>query len=137
MNQKTQEDGTELPCVMVVEDEPLLRSAVASLLELEGFQVVEAASGEEAVSLLSAGNTQIDLVFTDFHMPGTVDGIGLGAWVKQHCPTVPVIIASGQIGKGQIRDGQFPDLPFFTKPYSFDAVISRMKLELGHKVQGI
>ncbi len=126
-----------MPCVMVVEDEPLLRSAVASLLELEGFQVVEAASGEEAVSLLSGGISKIDLVFTDVHMPGTVDGIGLGAWVKQHCPTIPVIIASGQIGKAQIREGQVPDLPFFSKPYSFDAIISRMKLELDHKAQGV
>jgi CheY-like chemotaxis protein len=137
MYQTSQQIGARLPRVLIVEDESLVRMAVADSLEIAGFKVVEASSGDEAVSLLSRGGTQIDLVFTDVRMPGSVDGFALNAWIRRHLPGIPVILASGDIGKAHSRDELAPGQPFFQKPYSLDAVISRMKLELGTKVQTI
>jgi CheY-like chemotaxis protein len=120
-----------VPRVLVVEDEVLVRMAVADSLELAGFKVVEASTGDEAVSLLSRGGPQIDLVFTDVRMPGSVDGFALNAWVRQNRPAIPVFLVSGDIGKAHSRDELAPGQPFFSKPYSLDAVVSRMKIELG------
>ena len=116
--------------VLVVEDEFLVRMAVADSLEFAGFAVVEAGSGDEAVSILSEASPQIDLVFTDVRMPGTLDGFALNAWVKQNCPKIPVILASGDIGKTHSRNELAPGQAFFSKPYCLDAVVTRMKLEL-------
>lgn len=135
MYQTIQQTGACVPRVLIVEDECLVRMVVADSLELAGFNVVEASSGDEAVSLLSQGGADIDLVFTDVRMPGSVDGFALCAWVRQHCPTIPVFLASGDIGKAHSRDELAPGQPFFSKPYSLDAVIFRMKLELGTRVQ--
>ena len=135
MHQTIQESVVGMPRVLVVEDEPLVRMAVADSLELAGFKVVEAGTGDEALSLLSRGVPPVDLVFTDVRMPGRVDGFALCAWVKQHLPAIPVFIASGDIGKTHSRDELAPGQPFFSKPYSVDAVISRMKLELRSKLQ--
>jgi CheY-like chemotaxis protein len=120
----------QMPRVLVVEDEALVRMAVAESLEFAGFKVVEAGTGEEAVSLMERGGPQIDLVFTDVRMPGSVDGFALNAWVSQHYPGIPVFLASGDIGKEHSRDELAPGQPFFSKPYSMDAVIAQMILEL-------
>lgn len=136
MYQSIRDSAAQMPRVLIVEDEPLVRLAVADSLELAGFRVVEASNGDEAVSLLSRGGPQIDLVFTDVRMPGSVDGFALNAWVKQHRPAIPVFLASGDIGKAHSLDELAPGQPFFPKPYSVDVVISRMKSELGISVSG-
>jgi CheY-like chemotaxis protein len=136
MHQTGQQPAARMPRVLVVEDEALVRMAVADSLELAGFKVVEASTGDEAVSLLSRDTPAIDLVFTDVRMPGSIDGFALNVWVRQHCPAIPVFLASGDIGKAHSRGELAPGQPF-SKPYSLDAVVSRMKIALGPVVQTI
>lgn len=135
MSQTIHDSLARVPNIMVVEDELLVRMAVAESFELAGFNVLEAGNGEEAVNLLSQGGPLIDLVFTDVRMPGSVDGFALSAWIKQHCPAIPVFIASGDLGLARSRNELAPGQAFFSKPYSLDAVISRIKLELRSVVE--
>jgi CheY-like chemotaxis protein len=130
MHQTIPEKCARTPCVLIVEDEPLVRMAVADSLGFAGFHVVEASSGDEAVNLLSVGCPHIDLVFTDVRMPGSVDGFALSAWVKKNRPALPVFLASGDIGQAHSHGDLAPGQPFFRKPYRLDSVIARMMLQL-------
>ena len=71
--------------ILVVEDEILIRRAVAEYLRISGYLVVEAANAAEAISVLAA-EVPIDVVFSDIHVPGTMNGLGLARWVLHHCP---------------------------------------------------
>ena len=62
----------EAPTVLVVEDEVLIRMAIADYLRDCGYRVVEAGNSHEAVRVLKT-DVYIDVVFTDVHMPGSVD----------------------------------------------------------------
>ncbi len=80
--------------ILLVEDEALIRMLLAGEFEDSEFVVHEAGSGDEAVALLEGG-LEVALVVTDVRMPGTLDGLGLAAWLADHRPGLPVVIASG------------------------------------------
>src|SRR6202022_4622633 len=106
----SQEEATRQRAVLVVEDEILIRSAVAEFLRNLGYRVIEAADAAEAVAIF-ASRTQIDLVFSDINMPGPMDGIGLVRWIADHHPGTHIILTSaishapraGQSGAGFLR----------------------------------
>src|SRR6202008_4602544 len=83
------------PTVLVVEDEILIRTAVAEYLRISGYAVVEAADAAEAVTVFEA-REPIDVAFCDVDMPGTMDGLSLARWIKQHHSTLPVLLTSGR-----------------------------------------
>ena len=80
--------------IMVVEDEALIRAGLVLEFETAGYQVHEAASADEAVVLLQSGLV-LAAVVTDLRMPGRLDGLGLVAWLCEHRPGLPVIVATG------------------------------------------
>ena len=105
------------PIVLVVEDEALVRVVIADMLQENGFKVLEAANANEAIEIIEKTDLEIDLVFTDVRMPGRMDGFGLVKWIQNSRPTVPVIVASGDIG--QANDSKRLELGdmFVLKPY--------------------
>jgi len=82
--------------VLVVEDEPLVRAYVSDLLGQSGFAVHEAATGEEALALISDGGS-LCAVISDVAMPGPVDGFELARRVRHDRPRMGVILVSGVI----------------------------------------
>jgi len=62
--------------VLLIEDEAIIRLMTAEALQDEGFEVIEAADGDEAVKLLD-GPGRFDVLFTEVRMPGALDGIGV------------------------------------------------------------
>jgi CheY-like chemotaxis protein len=90
-------DGAASPradTVLVVEDEVLVRFALAELLRNEGYAVIEAANADEALEVLATPEP-IDLVLTDVNMPGSLDGVALGRHVRATRPALKVIVVSG------------------------------------------
>jgi DNA-binding NtrC family response regulator len=83
------------PLILLVEDEVLIRSAVAEYLRADAMDVIEAASAEEAVAVIAAA-APIDLVFTDVTMPGRIDGLGFSYWLARHHTEIAVLVTSGQ-----------------------------------------
>jgi two-component system, cell cycle sensor histidine kinase and response regulator CckA len=77
--------------LLVVDDDSSVRSLIKSLLEMEGFQAVEAASGDDAMGLLA--HVEVDMLITDIEMPGT-DGIELARAVRRDCWQMPILIMS-------------------------------------------
>jgi two-component system, response regulator PdtaR len=100
--------------VLIVEDEILLRMAIADELREAGLFVIEAANGDDALALLR-NFSNIDAVFSDVRMPGTVDGIRLAELVKLHYPNIGVFLTSGTLDafptNRALADG------YFSKPY--------------------
>lgn len=112
------------PTILVVEDEVLVRSAIAEELRDSGFTVIEAASAAEATAVFEAGE-RIDVVFSDVQMTGAMDGVGLRRWVNQHYPGVPVVLTSGKSAPGGGASGA-SDF-FVMKPYKSAEVCDRIR----------
>lgn len=113
--------------VLVVEDEILIRIMVADDLRDHGFSVFEAANGDEAIALLSAG-AAFDAVFTDVRMPGLADGLALLAYVRGTRPDLPVLVTSGHLRPELALSGGAAD--FLPKPYDSEAVASALRAAL-------
>jgi len=79
--------------VLVVEDEEMVREIVTWALEDLGFDVIGAASGDEAIGLIEDG--LVDLLLTDIRMPGGIDGWTLAEKARARIPDLPVIYVSG------------------------------------------
>ena len=108
------------PVVLIVEDEFLLRMGAAEMIGDAGFDVVEAASADEAIAILEA-RPDIRVVFTDIQMPGSMDGLKLAAAIRGRWPPIKIIATSGLV------DVRLDDLPeggrFLPKPYSPEQVV--------------
>ncbi|MET0431671.1 MAG: response regulator [Hyphomicrobium sp.] len=82
-----------------MEDEVLIRLHLAEELRDAGYTVIEAASGDEAVTLLSS-LSDIGLVLTDIRMPGIVDGLALAQWTRAKFPAIKIVVVSTEIKPG-------------------------------------
>ena len=71
----------DAPMVLVVEDEAIIRLMLVDELEDAGFAVIEAEGADAAVAILRNG-AKICAVVTDVKMPGSMDGLGLAAWMR-------------------------------------------------------
>jgi DNA-binding NtrC family response regulator len=102
--------------VLVVEDDFLLRLDAMQMLEEAGFKVLEASNADQAIAILEA-RPDINVVFTDVDMPGSIDGIKLAHAVRGRWPPIKIIATSGQY---QITSDDLPSGgKFIPKPYSF------------------
>lgn len=110
--------------IMVVEDEPLIRLGLATTIEDAGYEVLEAASADEAIRKLEQ-TEGVRLVLTDVDMPGSMDGIRLAHYVNSRWPPVRLVVISGKIG---VTAGQLPaGARFMTKPYQEPALINMVE----------
>jgi len=89
---ESRDSSASVETVLVVEDEVLLRLAVCEYLRDCGFRVVEAANADEAVVVLEQSHFEIEVVFSDIDMPGSMDGFGLAQWTRSNRPDVEVIL---------------------------------------------
>lgn len=108
--------------VLVVEDEFLIREFISEELELAGFTVVSAANADTAIALLES-RPDIQLVFTDVDMPGSMDGLKLAVAVRDRWPPVHIIITTGKIRPFDVPVGAM----FVPKPYAGTQVISAIQ----------
>ncbi len=97
--------------VLLVDDEDIVRMSTADMLSELGFDVHEAASGEDALKALDDG-LQVDLLVTDHLMPG-MTGVDLANAFRLRVPRAPVLITSGFAD----TEGLAADLPRLTKPF--------------------
>mgnify|MGYP001254022253 CR=1 FL=1 len=103
--------------VLVVEDDPdVRRIVVRQVLDL-GYRVLEAASGDEALSAI-AGGARVDLLFTDVVMPGGMLGTELARRVRSLVPELPVLFASGFAHASLVAGINLHEIgEFLGKPY--------------------
>jgi CheY-like chemotaxis protein len=84
----------DIPVVLVVEDEWLLRDCLAAHLRAARWHVLQARSGEAAIALLHAGK-HVDVVVTDIELGGSINGWSVGKRFRTILPQIAVIYTSG------------------------------------------
>ena len=99
--------------ILVVEDEFLIRFMIADSLRDIGYEVLEAADGDEGLDILISGQA-VDLMVTDVRLPGGVDGMELTRRSKALAPGRPVIVCSAHL----FRSESYPADEFLAKPYT-------------------
>lgn len=116
--------------ILLVEDETTVRTFAARALQLQGFKVIEACSGEEALSTLSDQSLKIDVFVTDVVMPG-LDG---PSWVKKALadrPNVGVVFVSGYAEDSfQTHQARIPNSVFLPKPFSLEQLTTTVSAQM-------
>jgi PAS domain S-box-containing protein len=103
--------------ILIVEDEPAVRSLAARVLSEAGYAVVPAASGREALERLATG-APVDAVLTDVVMPD-MGGGELAEHLRELHPDLPILYMSGYTGTDVLRRGfDEQGVPFLQKPFS-------------------
>jgi two-component sensor histidine kinase/CheY-like chemotaxis protein len=121
-------DLPEVPKVLIVEDEMLLRMRAVDIVEDAGFSPVQAVNADQALSILES-RSDISLLFTDIQMPGSMDGLKLAHAVHDRWPAIKIILVSGQVNPS---DAEKPaDSRFFGKPLSDDQMIAELQAMVG------
>ncbi len=112
--------------ILAVDDDSLVLTNTAAMLEDLGHRVLQAASGDEALEMFKK-HPGFDLIITDQIMP-RMTGIELAHAIRDVCPRVPIIIATGYaepyLGKGA-------DLPWLAKPFNQDQLASAVARAVG------
>jgi CheY-like chemotaxis protein len=114
------------PVVLIVEDDPLSRMHAADMIVEAGYDVVEAGSADEAIAILE-DRSDIEIIFTDIQIPGSMDGLKLAEYVSGRWPPIKIVATSGYFS---IREEDLPQGGvFLSKPYTAGAV-TRVLLDL-------
>ena len=107
--------------VLVVEDDFLIRANAVDIIEEAGLRVDAAGSADEAIRILEQ-RRNVGLVFTDVHMPGSLNGLDLARLVEHRWPGTGVIVTSGRAMKMDIPGRAI----FLAKPYSSSELVGKM-----------
>lgn len=111
--------------VLVVEDESLIRMAIADHLQESGFHVLEAKNADQALILL-AERSDIGILFTDVDMPGSIDGVELARAARDLWSAIRIYVTSGL---WRLNDGELPtDSVFVSKPYNADDLVKLFRV---------
>ena len=78
--------GPPIETVLVVENDVLVRLAIASYLRDCGYRVIEASSTEEATAVLTNTDIAVDIVFSAVEIGGALDGFALSRWIRTTRP---------------------------------------------------
>lgn len=113
-----------MSAILVCEDEPLVMLWINEELENQGYEVLTAASADDAVKILEMRN-DISTIFTDIEMPGSMDGLKLAALVRHRWPPVNIVITTG---KQRPNDDVMPERSvFIAKPYDCAQVLNAFR----------
>lgn len=124
------ENHSESPCILVVDDDPSARGVAVAALESDGFDTVEAETGDQALRLMSAN--RFHAVLLDRTMPG-IDGIEVLHWIRRtpSIATVPVILVTGRDEVADLVEGLGLGADdYVVKPYEPGELIARLRSHL-------
>ena len=100
--------------ILIVDDEWIVRNVAASVLQQNGYHVLEASDGEAGLSLLRRAGSDIDLILLDMTMP-KMNGHEVGRIVQSEYPGLPVMLCSGYDLTGRMK--QLSGFGFIPKPF--------------------
>jgi len=127
-NQERQEIPNGKETILLVEDEPMIRSLCMRVLYDNGYIVLEAANGEEALRLVQSHPAgMIDLLLTDVVMP-RMGGIELAGCLRESRPDIKILLTSGYTDEAPILACSPNDnIPFLQKPFLPSVLLSQVR----------
>lgn len=117
-----------VPTVLIVDDDDTIRELLRAALEADGLQVLTAADGAAAWSVIQLARCRVDLVLTDVMMP-RMNGLALGKRLRLACPDLPVIFMSG-LGRDHLQQDLLPDDLLLRKPFDLERILATIKEQL-------
>jgi two-component system, cell cycle sensor histidine kinase and response regulator CckA len=113
--------------VLVVDDDNLVRGVTRRALTRQGYMVLEAGAGKEALAICKEREGHIDLLLTDVVMP-EMNGFELANQIKARYPGVPVLYVSGYAEESVVSE-QFAKLGavFLRKPFTLEELVGKVK----------
>ena len=118
--------GTET--ILLVEDDNQMRRMVRLTLARQGYVILEATNGAEAIQIWERQGSNVDLLLTDMVMPGGFSGAELAARLRQSKPELKVLISSGYAAELSQQEGGLPEgISFLSKPYDPSALIKTVR----------
>ena len=108
--------------ILLVEDDAPIRKAVLDVLVDEGFEVVAAETGEQALE--RCRTEPLDVLFTDVRLPGNVSGWDVAEMCREENPRLPVIYATGGFHS---QSRVVPGAILFHKPYQPEEIIGAIR----------
>lgn len=110
--------------ILVVEDDTLLRELYQKALRRAGYEVLTAATGETALSLLREWGERIDWLFTDVRLPGQINGWAVGSEFSLNHPLRPVVYGSGY---EPVATRQVANSVFLRKPVNLGELVAAFR----------
>jgi len=129
---KTKSEEQELPemgrgeTVLVIDDEKHVRQLAREILESQGYRVLSAGDGAEALELWRENRQEIACILLDLIMP-VMSGQGFLEQVQQDAPAVKVIISSGYSQEAARLDASLKKHPFLPKPYQMEDLLHTVR----------
>lgn len=116
-----------MPTVLVADDEPSVLDFIKTVLGRNGFAVMIASSGQEALEAFASVSGQVDVLVSDVVMP-VMDGPTLAAEITRQKPELPVLFVSGYVGTPEFRKALGSLRPsVLPKPFSPDVLLRSVK----------
>ena len=117
--------------ILLVEDDPPTRSLISRVLQNQGYQLLEARNGHEALSLATNHRGRIDLLFTDIVMPD-MDGFTLGERLGESHPRTQVLFMSGNSDRSIAVRGGLREAgeAFLLKPFTSGDLLQTIREQL-------
>ena len=126
---------TKQATILVVDDEPEMRDVCRAALAKEGFQVLQASDGVEALELLDRHGGGVDLVISDAVMP-RMGGRELLWQLSRRYPGLPVLLASGILNDPDVSYGlEAPPAAFVAKPFDPRVLVQTVRETLHGSVE--
>jgi DNA-binding response OmpR family regulator len=118
------------PTVLLVEDDETTRNVMTRILVREGYLVLTAEGGHDALSVLKTPLSPIDVVLLDVHLPD-VSGIDLCARIRQYHPDLPVVVCTGEAEPEEAaRLLELGVHRYFRKPIAVDELLATVEAAL-------
>jgi CheY-like chemotaxis protein len=113
--------------ILLAEDEPAVRTLVGAILRRQGYRVLDAQGGADALALAAAHEGRIDLLLTDVVMPDT-NGVQLAKRLVRDRPDLKVVYMSGY-AEHALADGVDRDaiVHFISKPFTSNVLCARVR----------
>jgi CheY-like chemotaxis protein len=121
--------------IVIVEDEDAVRSVAARVLLNQGYTIIQARNGQEALALLQDLGETIDLILTDVVMPD-MSGPALAEQLQQRWPGLKLLYMSGYAPGDKLQPGTNESATFLQKPFSAESLTLKVREVLDHAADG-
>jgi DNA-binding response OmpR family regulator len=113
--------------VLVVDDDVLMRMPICQYLRDCGYRVLEAASADEATTILQKPDIHVDAILSDVEMRGKMNGFSFAQWARSVRPGVNIVLAGTPERAAQAAGELCEQGPILVKPYDHKIVLDRIK----------